>query len=59
MRWPRILTCSSARPAYCSCPPGPQLAKSPVRYIRCPDAPTRNGHATNRAAVSPARPTYP
>ena len=37
--------------------PAVHLARSPVRYIRSPPAP--NGHATNRSAVSPARPRYP
>src|SRR6476661_3383679 len=57
MRYPRILTCSSARPRYCSCPSAPQHTRSPVRYIRGPGPP--NGHATNRAAVNPARRQYP
>src|ERR1700741_541432 len=57
MRYPRILTCSSARPTYRSCPSAPQHTKSPVRYIRAP-APA-NGHATNRDPVNEARPTYP
>src|SRR5277367_5701144 len=57
MRYPRILTCSSARPRYCSCPSAPQHTKSPLRYIRAPSPP--NGHATNRDAVNPARPKYP
>src|SRR6186997_875194 len=57
MRYPRILTCSSARPRYRNCPSAPQHTKSPVRYIRAPGAP--NGHATNRDDVNPARPTYP
>src|SRR4029079_9698587 len=57
MRYPRILTCSSARPKYRSCPSGPQHTRSPVRYIRAPGPP--NGHATNRDPVNPARPTYP
>ena len=57
MRYPRILTCSSARPTYRSCPSAPHHTTSPVRYIRAPGAP--NGHATNRDAVNPARPTYP
>src|ERR1700759_4498525 len=60
MRYPRILTCSSARPRYCSCPSGPQHTRSPVRYIRVPGAPAPpKGHATNRDAVKPARRTYP
>src|ERR1700758_2302568 len=58
MRYPRILTCSSARPKYRSCPSPPQHTRSPVRYMRCPGAPA-NGHATNRDPVNPARPTYP
>src|SRR5262245_11221377 len=57
MRYPRILTCSSARPRYRNCPSAPQDITSPVRYIRSPDAP--NGHATNRDALNPDRPTYP
>src|SRR4029077_13496901 len=57
MRYPRILTCSSARPRYCSCPSAPHRTKSPVRYIRAPAPP--NGHATNRDAVNPPRRTYP
>src|ERR1700756_3736442 len=57
MRYPRILTCSSARPKYCSCPSAPQHTRSPLRYIRAPGAP--NGHATNRDPVNPARRQYP
>ena len=57
MRYPRILTCSSARPTYCSCPSAPQHTRSPVRYIRAPGSP--NGHATNRDPVNPARRQYP
>src|ERR1700758_18377 len=57
MRYPRILTCSSARPRYCSCPSAPQHTRSPVRYIRVPDAP--NGQATNRDAVNAVRRQYP
>src|SRR5277367_6567148 len=57
MRYPRILTCSSARPTYRSCPSAPHRTRSPVRYIRAPGAP--NGHATNRDAVNEARRTYP
>src|SRR6201997_1169250 len=57
MRYPRILTCSSARPRYSSCPSGRQHTKSPVRYIRAPGAP--NGHATNRDPVNPVRRQYP
>src|SRR6201984_1617997 len=57
MRYPRILTCSSARPKYRSCPSAPQRTRSPVRYIRAPGPP--NAHATNRDPVNPARPTYP
>src|ERR1700759_2114844 len=57
MRYPRILTCSSARPRYRSCPSAPQHTRSPVRYIRAP--PPANGHATNRDPVNPARPRYP
>src|ERR1700720_3059624 len=60
MRYPRILTCSSARPTYRSCPSAPQLTRSPLRYIRLPGAPAPpNGHATNRDPVNPARRTYP
>src|SRR5215469_9606262 len=60
MRYPRILTCSSARPTYRSCPSAPHHTKSPVRYIRIPGAPAPpNGQATNRDPVNPARPTYP
>src|SRR6201993_1738155 len=60
MRYPRILTCSSARPPYRNCPSAPQHTKSPVRYIRIPAAPgPPNRHATNRDPVNPARPTYP
>ena len=56
--YPRILTCSSARPTYCSCPSAPQHTRSPgPRSIRCPDPP--NGHATNRDPVNPARRTRP
>ena len=58
MRYPRILTCSSARPKYRSCPSAPQHTRSPVRYIRVPGLPP-NGHATNRDAVNPARRQYP
>src|ERR1700758_5631798 len=57
MRYPRILTCSSARPTYASCPSAPQHTKSPVRYIRAPGPP--NGHATNREEVNAARRQYP
>src|ERR1700739_2430057 len=57
MRYPRILTCSSTRPRYCSCPSAPQHTRSPVRYIRVPGAP--NGQATNRDPVNPDRPKYP
>src|SRR6201987_6148705 len=57
MRYPRILTCSSARPTYRNCPSAPQHTKSPVRYIRAPGPP--NGHGKNPAPVTPARPTYP
>src|ERR1700757_2635289 len=57
MRYPRILTCSSARPKYCNCPSTPQRTKSPVRYIRAP-APA-NGHATNRDPVKAPRRQYP
>src|SRR4029077_19576182 len=60
MRYPRILTCSSARPTYTSCPSAPHRTRSPLRYMRVPGAPTPpNGHATNRDPVNPARPTYP
>src|SRR5262249_59433678 len=54
---PRILTCSSARPRYTSCPSAPQHTRSPLRYIRAPGPP--NGHATNRDDVNEDRPTYP
>src|ERR1700758_3834444 len=57
MRYPRILTCSSARPTNCSCPSARHHTKSPVRYIRAPGAP--NGHATNRDPVNPDRRQYP
>src|SRR6201987_4807648 len=57
MRYPRILTCSSARPRNCSCPSAAQHTRSPLRYIRAP-APA-NGHATNRDPVNEARRTYP
>src|SRR5690349_15967230 len=57
MRYPRIFTCSSARPKYCNCPSTPHRTKSPVRYILPPDPP--NGHATNRDAVNAPRPQYP
>src|SRR6201984_29674 len=57
MRYPRILTCSSARPKNRTCPSPPHHPRSPLRYIRAPGAP--NGHATNRDPVNPARPTYP
>src|ERR1700757_4731236 len=57
MRYPRILTCSSARPRYCNCPSAPHRTRSPVRYIRAPGSP--NGHATNRDPVNPARRQYP
>src|SRR6201998_4145466 len=60
MRYPRILTCSSARPRYRSCPSAPQHTRSPLRYIRSPGAPAPpNGHATNRDPVNPARRQYP
>src|SRR5438270_3852390 len=60
MRYPRIFTCSSVRPRYCSCPSGPQHTRSPVRYMRVPGAPApENGHATNRDAVNPPRRQYP
>src|SRR3954447_6507594 len=57
MRYPRILTCSSARPKYCSCPSTPHRTRSPVRYIRAPAPP--HGHATNRDPANPARPRVP
>src|SRR5208283_5571795 len=57
MRYPRILTCSSARPTYSSCPSARQHTRSPLRYIRAPGPP--NGQATNRDPVNPARPRYP
>ena len=72
MRYPRILTCSSARPRYRSCPSAPQHTRSPVRYIRAPaprtDTPqtatrsTRPGHiptptpARRRTTRRPRRP---
>src|SRR5215831_3212479 len=60
MRYPRTLTCSSARPTYCNCPSTPQHTKSPVRYIRVPGAAAPpNGHATNRDAVNADRRQYP
>src|SRR5271156_3000777 len=60
MRYPRILTWSSARPTYRSCPSAPHDTKSPVRYIRIPGAPAPpNGHATNRDAVKADRRQYP
>src|ERR1700730_18081211 len=60
MRYPRILTCSSARPTYTSCPSAPHHTRSPLRYIRIPGAPAPpNGHATNRDPVNPARRQYP
>ena len=51
MRKPRILTCSSARPRYSSCPSGVQRARSPVAYIRSPGG--LYGQAMNLPAVSP------
>src|SRR5689334_15099902 len=57
MRYPRILTCSSARPRYCSWPSARQRTRSPVRYMRAPRPP--NGQATNRDAVNPDRRQYP
>src|ERR1700739_2708045 len=57
MRYPRILTCSSARPRYPSCPSAPHHTRSPLRYIRVPGPP--NGHATNRDPVNPVRRQYP
>src|SRR5690242_21903686 len=57
MRYPRILTCSSARPKYCNCPSTPHRTKSPVRYIRPPDPP--NGHATNPHPLNPPPPQHP
>src|ERR1700757_4617177 len=60
MRYPRILTCSSARPTYTNWPSTPQYTRSPVRYIRIPGAPAPpNGHATNRDPVNPTRRQYP
>ncbi|SKS63783.1 Uncharacterised protein [Mycobacteroides abscessus subsp. abscessus] len=57
MRKPRILTCSSARPRYSSCPAEdsdtPQRTRSPVRYMRVPGSP--NGQATKRDAVRDCR----
>src|SRR5689334_15926954 len=57
MRYPRILTCSSARPTYASWPSARHRTRSPVRYIRIPGPP--NGQATNRDPVNPARRQYP
>ena len=57
MRYPRILTCSSARPRYCNCPSVRHRTRSPVRYMRSPGVP--NGQATNCDAVKPDRPKYP
>ena len=54
MRKPRSFTCVSARPRKSRTPSARQRARSPVRYIRLPAGP--NGSATNRSAVSPARP---
>src|SRR6201997_226005 len=60
MRYPRILTCSSARPRYASCPSAPQHTRSPLRYIRIPGAAAPpNGHATNRDPVNDERRQYP
>src|SRR6201993_5069636 len=60
MRYPRILTCSSARPTCTNWPSAPQHTRSPVRYIHIPAAPgPPNGHATNRDPVNPARHTHP
>ena len=49
MRYPRILTCSSARPKYCSCPSAPHRTKSPVRYIRAPDPRTDTPQTATRS----------
>ncbi len=57
MRKPRTFTWSSTRPRNSNCPPQDHRTTSPVRYIRAPGPP--NGSATNRPAVSPARPQYP
>src|SRR5262245_62017722 len=57
MRYPRILTCSSARPTNRSCPSAPHHTGSPLRYTRAPGPP--NGHATNRDPVNEARRQYP
>src|SRR5208283_1209557 len=55
MRYPRILTCSSTRPRYRSCPSAPQHTRSPVRYIRVPGAPAPpNGQATYNSPTTPA-----
>ena len=54
MRKPRSFTCASARPRNSSTPSGASAPDPRVRYIRLPAAP--NGSATNRSAVSPARP---
>ena len=56
MRYPRILTCSSARPRYRSCPSAPQHTKSPVRYIRCPGAPPRTGTPQTATRSTPPGP---
>ncbi|CAM5725193.1 hypothetical protein SFUMM280S_04920 [Streptomyces fumanus] len=59
-RKPRILICASARPANTNSPSAVHRTRSPVRYIRSPGPPrSPNGQATNRSAVSPARPAYP
>src|SRR5262245_43314991 len=57
MRYPRIFTCSSARPSKSNCPSAPHRTTSPVPYLRSPGTP--NGHATNRDPLNPARPQYP
>ena len=60
MRYPRILTCSSARPTYRNCPSAPHHTKSPVRYIRIPGAPAPRTDTPQTATRSnPARPRYP
>ena len=55
IRKPRSFTCASARPKNSSTPSARHRARSPVRYIRLPDAPCKApcGSATNRSAVSP------
>ena len=52
IRNPRILTWSSARPRYSSCPSGVHRARSPVRYIRSP----RHERARHEPARGQPRP---